>query len=194
MSAYASLAKISSAFGAANKSSEDPWAQSPFRWLTLIPSRSKGAYGEKFVSELFRLNDFDVKRPMSGSDHDRVINGHRIEIKLSTLWAINGSYKFQQIRDQKYDFLLCLGLSPNSASCWVIPKHRISLELEGVTHQHGGKAGNDTMWLSFEAANPPKWMSEFGGTLESAMELLLAEGQGVHSGKALTKQDKIELM
>jgi hypothetical protein len=194
VSAYESLAKISSVFGAANKSLEDPWAKSPFRWLTLIPSRSKGAYGEKFVSELFRLNDFDVKRPLSGSDHDRVINGHRIEIKLSTLWAVNGNYKFQQIRDQKYDFLLCLGISPSSASCWVIPKDRISLELEGVTHQHGGKAGKDTMWLSFEAANPPKWMGEFGGTLESAMALLLSEGLGTHSGKALAKQDKIDLL
>jgi len=191
MSGFKKLSKISAAFEAVAQPPSAAWKGSPFAWILSIPSRSKGSYGEKFVAELFRSNGFEVKRPKSASDHDRVINGHRIEIKMSTLWTQGSVYKFQQIRDQQYDFLLCLGLSPSAVHCWLIPKEKIRLGLEGVSHQHGGKAGKDTLWLNFPADKPPKWLAEFGGTLEGAIALMKSKGTGAHPGKALPKKDKI---
>lgn len=189
MSHFEKLAEISKAYEGLAAPPSAAWRDSPFEWILSIPSRSKGAYGEKLVQELFRLNGFDVKRPKSGSDHDRVINGHRIEVKMSTLWAQNGQYTFQQIRDQKYDFLICLGLSPREAHCWLIPKSVVHVGREGVSHQHGGKVGKDTLWLNFRAASPPQWMSDFGGTLERAILLMTEKGIGIHPGKSLSAKD-----
>ena len=38
------------------------------------------------------------------------------------LWQ-TGTYKFQQIRNQNYRFVVCLGISPHDAHCWIIPKN-----------------------------------------------------------------------
>ena len=191
MSQYKKLEGIAKAAERVAPKPDPVWAKSPFGWLLTLPSRSKGAFGEKLVQEIFRLDGFDVKRPAAGSDHDRVINGHRIEIKLSTLWAENKHYKFQQIRDQEYDFLLFLGLSPESAHCWLVPKKEVYDGRVGVSHQHGGKAGRDTLWLAFPATKPPAWLKRFGGTIEQAQKLMLAANRGVHPGRELTARDKL---
>ena len=86
---------------------DDPWSGSPFKWIKAQPSRTVGAIGESLVAGWSAAKGFDVVRS-SNSQADRVIQGHRIEIKFSTLWK-NGGYKFQQIRNQEYDYLFCLG-------------------------------------------------------------------------------------
>lgn len=191
MSYFDQLANISNAYEKVAAPPSAAWKGSPFEWILSIPSRSKGAYGEKLVQELFRLNGFDVKRPKFGSDHDRVINGHRIEIKMSTLWTKNGQYTFQQIRDQEYDYLICLGLSPSEAHGWLIPKSEVYIGREGVSSQHGGKAGRDTLWLNFPANKPPMWMAAFGGTLDSAMALMKDLGVGEFTGRSIAAKDQI---
>jgi hypothetical protein len=187
--AFDQLSEISREFEYKSGSLSDPWIGSPFQWLLAIPSRSKGAYGEKFVSELFRVNGFTVLKPISGTDHDRVIEGHRIEIKLSTVWSKAPIFKFQQIRDQAYDYVLCIGIAPHSASCWVIPKWEFNVDKEGVAHQHGGVKGLDTMWLSFESARPPSWMYKYGGDLEDGIAFMRSLGTGDYSGKRLPAAD-----
>ena len=97
MGAFDQLSNISELYRKSASGPSKAWSGSPFEWLLSVPSRSKGAYGEKFVAELFRARKFDVKKPLAGTDHDRVINGHRIEIKLSTSWAGTDAYTFQQI-------------------------------------------------------------------------------------------------
>lgn len=153
---------------------EDPWAGSPFAWIKTRPSRQVGKIGEQLVAGWAAAKGLDVTRT-GDSDADRVINQHRIEIKFSTLWA-GGNYVFQQIRDQRYDLALLLGLSPATASAWVIPK-AVLMERPfrlGISAQHGGQAGRDTAWLQFPAIRPPEWMAEFGGTLARAYQLLAA--------------------
>ena len=54
-------------------------------------------------------------------DGNIVINGHAIAIRFSTL-ASNGLYIFQQIQEEGYDYLLCFGISPNEAHCWVFDR------------------------------------------------------------------------
>jgi hypothetical protein len=151
---------------------EDPWLGSPFAWIRTRQSRQRGAIGEQLVAGWSAAKGLDVLRT-GDSDSDRVINGKRVEIKFSTLWE-TGVYKFQQIRDQRYDLCLCLGISPFSASCWVVPKD-VLLERpfrDGLSHQHGGRAGVDTIWLSFQAGRPPAWLAAYGGTLAAAFEVL----------------------
>jgi len=96
-----------------------------------------------------------------------------VEIKFSTLWA-TGVYKFQQIRNQDYDFLICLGIAPFDAHLYCLPKPLLLEHVIGQMGQHTGAGGLDTAWLSFVAGMPYAWMDGYGGTL--------AEGWAVFEG------------
>ncbi len=154
--------------------SEDvDWLGSPFAWIRSRPSRQVGAIGERLVAGWLAAKGLDVTRSPD-SDADRLINGHRVEIKFSTLWR-SGVYKFQQLRDQNYEFAICLGISPFDAHCWAIPKQEIMHRWhssDGIASQHGGKAGADTAWLSFSPAEPPAWMRVCGGRLSEAVRVI----------------------
>ena len=149
------------------------WSQSPFGWVKWQSSRRKGAIGEKLVAGWCAARDINVLRSPD-AEADRVLEGLRTEIKFSTLWA-NQSYKFQQIRDQDYQLLVCLGVSPFSAHAWVFEKEFVVSNIglvAGLSHQHGGAAGRDTAWLSVSPTNVHPWMDEHGGDLRTAMRRL----------------------
>ena len=150
-----------------------PWHGSPFAWIKTRPSRQIGAIGEKLVSGYVATKGFNVGRSVD-SEADRVIEGRRAEVKFSTLWA-SGSYKFQQLRDQDYEFAVCLGVSPFDAHCWIIEKSEIMRRWtarDGIQNQHGGAAGSDTGWLTVNPASVPTWLQSRGGTLSEAIAVL----------------------
>jgi hypothetical protein len=149
--------------------SDDPWEGSPFDWIRSRPSRQRGAIGEQLVAGWCAAKGLDVTRS-SSSDADRVIHGHRVEIKFSTLWQ-SRVYKFQQIRDQEYDYLLCLGVSPFDAHAWLLPKAALYEYVIGHMGQHTGASGTDTAWLSFPSDVPHGWMKQYGGTLSDVWRL-----------------------
>jgi hypothetical protein len=157
---------------------EDPWSGSPFAWILRCPSRQKGAIGEQLVAGWCAAKGLNVLRSHT-SDFDRVIEGHRVEIKLSTLWA-SGGYKFQQVRNQDYDHLFCLGLSPFTAHAWVIPKSVLAERVIGHLGQHTGATGTDTAWIGFQADHPLEWMTPYGGSLGQAWAVLHSLGAGSH--------------
>lgn len=153
---------------------ENPWEGSPFEWIRTQSSRRRGKIGEQLLSGYLATRDFTVG-PAKTSDADRRVNGKLVEVKFSTLWE-SGIYKFQQIRDQKYDLMVCLGLCPFDAHCWVISKSALRQNVIGSfgKGQHGGGKAAETYWLSFAPANPPAWRQDKGGSLRSAVELLRA--------------------
>jgi len=148
----------------------DPWAGSPFAWIRTCPSRQVGKIGEQLVAGWCAAKGLDVTASHD-SEADRIVGGHRVEIKFSTLWE-SGVYTFQQIRDQNYDYAILLGLSPFDAHCWVVSKDQLRMHAIGHTPQHAGKAGTDTFWLSFPVTHPPVWLSPCGGTLAQAFDIL----------------------
>lgn len=167
------LAAISQALEAEYRSENEEWAGSPFAWIKTRPSRQVGAIGEKLVAGWLAARGFNVTRS-GDSDADRVVEGRRVEIKFSTKWA-NGSYKFQQLRDQRYDLVICLGVSPFRAHCWVIPKQDVIRlwKVEHVIHsQHGGGAGSDTAWIDVYPEVPPAWLSPSGGSMSEGIAAL----------------------
>lgn len=152
---------------------DDPaWGDSPFGWIKTQPSRRVGTIGERLVEEWLSQRGFTVSRSPN-SDADRLVNGKRVEIKFSTRWA-TGGYVFQQLRDQAYDIAVCLGLSPRAAHCWVISKADLMAKwgTPDLPHQHGGQAGQDTVWLSIDPSNPPSWIVGCDGSLEAALARL----------------------
>ena len=148
------------------------WANSPFGWIKALPSRSAGAVFEALVAGWCAAKGLDVTRSPD-SDADRIISGMRTEIKGSTLWR-NGSYKFQQLRDQNYSMVVCMGISPFDAHCWVIEKATVmALWNDGViSSQHGGSSGSDTAWITVNPSKPPDWMRPHGGTLSAGFAQL----------------------
>lgn len=157
---------------------DDPWVGSPFEWILRVPSRTKGAIGEALVAGWAAATGLDVVRSRN-SDADRVIEGHRIEIKMSTLWR-GGGFKFQQIRDQDYDFCFCIGISPFDAQAWLLPKSVLLEYVIGHMGQHTGARGTDTAWLGFPSSRPYPWMRPYGDRLSDVHELFIEAGHGAH--------------
>ncbi|MGB9593310.1 MAG: hypothetical protein ACPL7R_04125 [Anaerolineae bacterium] len=129
-----------------------------------------GKIGEQLVAGWCAAKGLDVVAS-GDSEADRIIAGRRVEIKFSTLWA-SGVYKFQQLRDQNYDFAICLGISPFDAHCWVIAKPVLREHVLGHTPQHRGRAGTDTFWISLRPASSPEWLRGCGGSLAEAYAIL----------------------
>lgn len=125
----------------------DPWTGSPFAWIRTRPSRQRGKIGEQLLAGWCATHDLNVSRSPD-SEADRIVENHRVEIKFSTVWA-NGSYLFQQIRNQNYDLLICLGISPFMAHAWILSKKEVTKKILGHSEysQHRGRQGSDTYWL-----------------------------------------------
>lgn len=167
------VAAISAALEAEYQSESPEWIGSPFAWIKTKPSRQVGAIGEKLVSGWLAARGFNVMRS-GDSDADRVVEKKRVEIKFSTLWA-NGGYKFQQLRDQDYDLIICLGVSPFDAHCWVLPKTdviRLWKDEHLISGQHAGQGGGDTAWITVRPDAPHEWMTNYGGSMSSALKVL----------------------
>ena len=155
------------------------WTGSPFAWIKMLPSSSvRGKIGAQLVAGWCAAKGLDVTG--SGTpQYDRVIHGYRIEVKFSTLW-VNGRYAFQQIRDQDYQYAICLGIAPFDAHCWVIPKEILRRYVIGHTGQHTGAGGQDTAWLRLNPEAPPAWLAPYGGPLRTAYEFLSRLPPGPH--------------
>jgi len=169
------LIALSQALEAEYQSENAEWDNSPFAWIKRRPSRQVGAIGEKLVAGWLAARGFNVTRSPD-SQADRVIENKRAEIKFSTLWQ-NGGYKFQQLRDQDYDFVICLGVSPFHAHCWVIPKEdvmRLWKVEKKISGQHMGSEGSDTAWIDVRPDAPHAWLSSYGGSLSDAIKRVSA--------------------
>lgn len=169
------LAAVANRLASQYRKSNSPWNGSPFEWLKSIPSsRTRGKAFEDLLAGWCADRGMTVA-PSPDSQADRIIDGVRVEVKGSTLWQ-NGGYKFQQIRDQNYRIIVCLGISPFDAHCWAIPKATVMRWWqEGrISSQHGGAGGNDTAWLSVDPSAAPAWLQPYGGTLAAGLAQLQA--------------------
>lgn len=142
------------------------WNDSPFRWVLRLPTGSRGKLGKHLIYQWCAVKGLSVDRSPD-SQADMLLNGHRVEIKLSTLWK-SGIYKFQQIRDQNYEYAICLGISPFEAHCWVISKALLQKHVIGHMGQHTGVMGQDTSWITIYPKKPLPWLELCGGTLDQA--------------------------
>jgi hypothetical protein len=146
------------------------WQGSPFEWVLKLPPGSKGKLGKQLVFQWCALKGLAVDRSPD-SQADMLINGHRVEIKYSTLWK-TGIYRFQQLRDQNYEYCVCLGISPNTAHCWVVSKVILKKYVIGHLGQHTGSGGQETAWFPVNPNEPPDWVVPCGGTLDQAFLVL----------------------
>jgi site-specific DNA-methyltransferase (adenine-specific) len=148
------------------------WEDSPFDYIVELSPPRKGSLGKKMLTKWCQVKGLIVETSTEKAV-DAIINGHRIVIKTSFLWS-EGFYKFQQIRDQNYDYIICLGLSPQTAHCWIMGKDYV---LANSTSQHGGSHGTGTSWFTVHPDNPEEWLIPCGGTLDNVFKILLSLGR-----------------
>ena len=111
-------------------------------------------------------------QPLKERQADFVVNGRRIKVKSSTLWE-GETYRFQQIKDQRYDVMVCFGLSPGWAHCWVLSKALLVDEVIGRGHgQHTGAGAMETAWLPVYPDSPQSWLQPQTGDLDEALDTL----------------------
>lgn len=149
---------------------DDSWKGSPFAWVKNLPPASKGKLGARLIASWCAARGLRIDSSPD-SEADLMVNGHRAEIKFSTLWK-TGIYKYQQIRDQNYEYVIALGISPHEAHCWVISKNILRKHVIGHKPQHKGAKGTDTFWFDVDPTNPPPWLDDLGGTLDEALPIL----------------------
>ncbi|MHB8193418.1 MAG: DNA-methyltransferase [Bellilinea sp.] len=139
------------------------WDASPFSWVTQLPAAKKGKLGRTLIASWCAAKGLIVDYPKD-KKASLIINGCRVATKFSTLWS-EGEYKFQQIRNDGYDYLICLGISPLEAHCWVFKLEDI---IDKIKPQHKGA---DFM-LSLNPEKLPSWAKNGGGSLETAFAII----------------------
>jgi len=144
----------------------DLWKNSPFEWTLKLPPARKGKLGSDLVTSWLASKGVHIETTKVTAK-TIVINNQKVSLKFSTLWA-NGIYKFQQIRSTGYDFIICFGISPFAAHCWVFDK---SYAIKHATKQHKGGAKSE-YWISINPSQPQEWTKGFGGTLDEAYNLI----------------------
>ncbi len=143
------------------------WQDSPFDWMRRYAARSKGKIGSDLARGVFE--DAGYKPGKRGENLE--VENKIVQTRTSLLWSA-GVWKFQQIRNTEFDFTFCLGLLPQAAYAWLVPKTEIFVgnelqEREGSGWQHGGNSGREDVWVVVNPESCPSWLSPYGGPIES---------------------------
>jgi len=140
----------------------DPWENSPFEWILQLPARKKGKLARQLVASWLATKGISCE--LSGDSSETLkIGDYRFAIKFSSIWA-KGFYKFQQIRAEGYDYVICLGISPFEAHCWVFDRR---YAIKNAKKQHATE-----YWITIDPEQPKGWVKEYGGTLDQAYRKL----------------------
>ena len=147
----------------------DTWKSSPFEWISQLPARTKGKVARELLTKWFEHNGLVVNK-IKDSSESIEINNKEYAIKFSTLWSSN-IYKFQQIKIEGPNNIICFGLSPFTAHCWIVSK---DLAIQNGKPQHRG-SGNSEYWISVDPLDIPDWIINYGGNLEQATNVIKSQ-------------------
>ena len=150
------------------------YRNSAFQIYKHMSSKKKGAAFEAIVQEYCTQLGYTVTKP-ENSDHDRIINGKKVEIKGSMLWSgTNTHFRWQQLRPaQDYDVVVFLAIFPDRIEFYGATKDDVKNNLEvqnengeWLYNQHGGKKVNSgTFFLDSIGTNIPDWFTSIDEVL-----------------------------
>ena len=108
------------------------WDGAPHQAFKSLPNSSKGDAGEEFLQKYLDMLGFKTNKIRRQGDWDLEIENKKFEIKLASE-DITGHFQFNHIRyDSKYDYLICIGVTPDSLRFDIWDKGEVTT----------GKAGN----------------------------------------------------
>jgi 16S rRNA G966 N2-methylase RsmD len=144
----------------------DLWKDSPFEWILQLPPRSKGKLARKLVTTWCLNNNLPIVKT-SESSETLIINEVTYAVKFSTLWK-SRIYQFQQIKVDGPEKILCFGISPFEAHCWILEKSKVQIFGK---KQHKG-AQDAEYWVEIDPSHQEEWLLDAGGTLSKALSIL----------------------
>lgn len=163
-SEFKNLIKITSNFQSIYDEKSDIWRNSPFEWIMHLPARSKGKIAREILIKWLSNEGIILERE-GGTNENLVINKKIYAVKFSSLWADKNIYKFQQIRMDGPNFVICFGISPFEVHCWVMPKE---VAIENGSVQHKGSE----YWLKVDLKKDKSWIHEYGGSISRALQVI----------------------
>ena len=151
---------------------DEPWRGSPFSWIRNRTLAQKSKILVDLVGPWLGTQGYDV-RPSADAESDRLVAGKRVEIRTSTPWD-DGSYRFQPVRNQKWDVLVCFGLAPFDARCWAIGKKAVLEQWgkDGGIPVSKSKEEGENGSLRVIPGQEPDWLKPHGGPLSDARKAL----------------------
>ena len=162
------LATAASYLQKALENMSDLWKDSPFEWVLQLPPRSKATLARSLIIKWLENKGLTIERTKDASE-TLVINGFQYAIKSSMLWK-DGFYQFQQIKSQGPNYVICFGISPFEAHCWIFDR---DYAIEHGAQQHKGANGAE-YWLTINPKKIPDWAVGHGGTLDEALYIIKA--------------------
>ena len=131
-------------FSLIDNSFDERYEGSRFENYKKLGAKQKGAVSERILSDVLSQLGHVVESPLS-SDHDRIIDGVKIEMKSSTLNKGTDKFSFLQIRpNQDVDKYMFSTFLPNDLRIFVMDKSKVLelIEENIIKPQHGGNKGN----------------------------------------------------
>lgn len=130
-----------------SKAIDEKWLGKPHEAFKHLPNSSKGDAGEEFLKRYLQVLGFTVEKLNRLGDWDLKINEKRCEVKLASE-DITGAFQFNHIRyDTKYDYLICLGVTPTKLVFDIWSKAEVATEKAG-TLVTMGKGQNSSFKLT----------------------------------------------
>ncbi len=160
-----------------NEDRKIAWRDSDLRWIKDISSpKQLSKILRSFLLKMIVKGNFQsIEEKTQSRKHIILINDINFQIKTSTIWQGEKKrhYKFQQIRKNNYEILICFGLSPYEAHCWVIKKDCIiDDDKEWIDDRTIGQHGKNSRWLIIDPDAVADWLQPLGGDLHEALAVL----------------------
>lgn len=131
---------------------EDPrYTNSPFRHLKKMHAKQKGKRYENITECVLKNIGYIVSRPIN-TDHDRIVDGLKVEIKGSTLNKNTDHFSFLQIRpSQDYDVIYFSMFYPDRLVIMAMSKDKIkeNISLNIFKKQHGGEKADSGTYMYY---------------------------------------------
>ena len=146
----------------------DPYANSIFKPFKDLSSKKKGKFFEHLYQEYAEGLGQKVTKPWN-SDHDRISNRRKKEVKGSFLWGEGTHFRWQQIRpEQDYDDVVFLAVYPDRVEFYQADKETVRAAVEvqddkgnWIHNQHGGKKVNSGAFFLDGFPKDYPWMKEY---------------------------------
>ena len=145
----------------------DPYANSAFQQFKSLSSKKKGKFFELLYEEYMTGKGCKVEKP-NNSNHDRICNSRKKEIKGSFLWGTGTHFRWQQIRPgQDYDDMVFVCVFPDRVEFYEAEKQTVTAAVEvqdekgnWIYNQHGGKTVNSGTFCLDGFPKDYSWMKE----------------------------------
>lgn len=120
---------------------ESKWTDSKYERIKLMSTTAKGNFGENFTTKILNNIGINAKRVDGGiGDFDILLSEYdiKLEHKLATE-DTNNSFQFNALdKNKNYDYVFCLGISPNALLFDIIEKSYVLSLTTRMTKADGG--------------------------------------------------------